>query len=340
METNRNIKLGLFVICGTLLLVGAFYFIGNKQNLFGAAFRLSARFYNVNGLMEGNNVRFAGINVGTVESLEIESDSSVRVTMVLEKRIQRFINKNAVAGIGTDGLMGNKLVNINSGIASPSVQNGDVLKTIRPLEMDEMVRTLHTTNENIKVISSNLRSITDRISSKNSLWNLLMDTVVAENVKSSVVNLRIMSNNAVLLTGNLKILGDEIRNGKGTFGALVSDTGLSFNLKQTIIKFDRLSDTVAIITGNLSHLTQKLKRGEGSAGLLLNDTNLVHDLNKSIQAIYKGAGNFDENMIALQNTWPLKRYFKKEKKQKPIKLRNMDAIRCGTSITIVLADFV
>lgn len=316
-ETYRNVRLGIFVICGTLLLIAAFYFIGSKQNLFGSTFKLSARFNNVNGLMEGNNVRFAGIDVGTVESLEIENDSSVIVTMILEKRIQKFINKNALAGIGTDGLMGNKLVNINSGTPSSPVQNNDVLQTLRPLEMDEMVRTLNTTNENIKVISSNLRSITDRISSKNSLWNLLMDTVVAENVKSSVVNLKLMSNNGVLITGNLKSMSNDMVKGKGTIAALVSDTSLSSNLKQTVVKFEKLNDTAAVISGNLSYLVQKLKQGQGTAGLLLNDTTLIHDLNNSIKAIYKGAGSFDENMIALQHTWPFKRYFKKKKdKQK------------------------
>lgn len=312
-ETSRNVRLGLLVICGTLLLIGAFYFIGSRQNLFGSTFSLNACFYNVNGLMEGNNVRFAGIDVGTVETLEIENDSVVRVTMVLEKSIQRFINKNAVASIGTDGLMGNKLVNINTGSASKSVQDGDIIFTQRPLEIDEMVRTLNTTNENIKVISANLRIITDRISSKNTLWRLLMDTVVAENVKSSVVNLKHMSSNAVLVTGNLKDLSDNMKSGRGIFGALVNDTALSFNLKQTIVKFERLSDTMGVLTGNLSHISRKLKRGEGSAGLLLNDTNLVHELNTSIKAVNKGASSFDENMIALQHTWPLKRYFKKKK---------------------------
>lgn len=312
-ETSRNVKLGLLVICGTLLLISAFYFIGSRQNLFGTTFALNARFYNVNGLMEGNNVRFAGIDVGTVESLEIENDSSVRVKMVLEKDIQKFINRNAIASIGTDGLMGNKLVNINSGAASPNVQDGDMLQTLRPLEMDEMVRTLNTTNENIRVISSNLRSITDRLSSKNSLWNLLLDTVVAENVKSSVVNLKFMSQNAVLVTGDLRHLSDQMKQGKGTISALISDTVLSSNLRQTIVKFEKLSDTVGVITGNLSYLTQKLKRGEGTAGVLLNDTNLVHDLNTSIRTINKGAASFDENMMALQHTWPLKRYFKRKK---------------------------
>jgi phospholipid/cholesterol/gamma-HCH transport system substrate-binding protein len=313
-ETKRNIRLGAFVITGTVFIIAALYFIGSKQNLFGSTFRLSARFYNVNGLMQGNNVRFAGIDVGTVETLEIINDSTVNVIMLLDKKVQPFIRKNAVVSVGTDGLMGNKLVNINaSSYAGSMVKEGDQLTTLRPIEMDEMVRTLNTTNENMKVITSNLRSITDRISSKNSLWNLLMDTVVAENVKSSVVNLKFMSNNALLVTGNLKALSDDMKRGKGTIAALVSDTALSFNLKQTIVKFDRLSDTVGVITGNLSHITQKLKRGEGSAGLLLNDTTLVHDLNSSIQAIYKGADSFDENMVALQHTWPLKRYFKKKR---------------------------
>lgn len=311
-ETSRNIRLGLLVLGGTLLLIGAFYFIGSRQNLFGSTFTLSARFYNVNGLMEGNNVRFAGIDVGTVESLEIENDSSVKVNMVLEKRIQKFINKNAIASIGTDGLMGNKLVNINSGSPSPAVQDGDAIHTLRPLEMDEMVRTLNTTNENIKVISSNLRSITDRISSKNSLWSLLMDTVVAENVKSSVVNLKLMSHKALLVTGDLRELSNGMKNGKGTIAALISDTALSTDLRQTIVKFERLSDTAGVITGNLSHFSQKLRRGEGSAGVLLNDTNLVHDLNSSIRTIHKGAASFDENMIAVRQSWPFKRYFRRK----------------------------
>ena len=88
--------------------------MGSKQNLFGSTFSISANFYNVNGLMQGNNVRYAGIDVGTVESITIINDTSVKVVMVIEKKIQPYIKKNALASIGTDGLMGNKLVNINS----------------------------------------------------------------------------------------------------------------------------------------------------------------------------------------------------------------------------------
>ena len=64
--------------------------------------------------MIGNNVRFAGIDVGTVQRIEIISDTLVKVTMVLDNKVLKFIHKNAVASVGTDGLMGNKLININS----------------------------------------------------------------------------------------------------------------------------------------------------------------------------------------------------------------------------------
>lgn len=314
-ENFRNIRLGAFIIIGTILLVTALYLIGNKQNLFGSTFRLSAQFHDVNGLMKGNNVRFGGIDVGTVESVEIITDTSVNVVMVIEDDVQQFIKKNALASVGTDGLMGNKLVNlISSKEDAEMVEDGDVLKTLKPLEMDEMMRTLNVTNENIKVISGNLRTITDKINSKNSLWSVLMDTVVAENVKSSLVNIRLMSNHAVSITGNLKGITDGIKNGKGTIGALITDTTLSSRINQTIVKLEMFSDTAAIISGDISGLIKDLKQGKGSMGVLLNDTTLVHNLNTSIKSIESAAGNFDQNMEALKYSWPFKKYYKKQKK--------------------------
>jgi len=316
-EELKNIRLGLFVIAGTVLLIAAFYFIGSKQSLFGDTVSISARFHNVNGLMKGNNVRFSGIDVGTVESVNIITDSTVEVVMIIERKAQPYIKTNAIASIGTDGLMGNKLVNINSGTsAALSIKEGDVLNTLRPLEMDEMIRTLNVTNENIMVISSNLRTITDKINNKNSLWNILMDTMVAENVKTSIVNLKIMSNNGILVTGDLRNILAGIQNGKGSLGALITDTLLSSKINQTVVKLERLSDTAAVVTGDLNYVIKGIKQGKGTVGVLLNDTSLIHNLNQSVQTLKVGAGNFNENMEALKYTWPFKKYFKKIKNKK------------------------
>ncbi len=314
-ETTRNLRVGIIVILSTLLLITALYLIGDKQNLFGSTFRISAKFYNVNGLMQGNNVRLSGINVGTVENVEIVADSSVNVVMLIEKRVQPFIKKNAIASVGTDGLMGNKLVEINSVKEDATgVEEGDELETMRPVEVDDMVRTLKLTNDNIQIITSNLRLITDKINSKNSLWSLLMDTGVAENVKSAVVNIKLMTNQSVEVTGNLKEISSGLKNGKGTLGALITDTLFSSHIRQTIVKIEKFSDSAATITGDLSKIVNKIKNGQGSIGVLLNDTMLIYNLNKGISSIDSGALNFNQNMKALKTIWPLKKYFNKTDK--------------------------
>ncbi len=312
-DASNNIRLGTFVLAGTIFLIAALYLIGNNHNLFGNTFRISAEFYNVNGLMPGNNVRFSGIDVGTVESVEIVSDSSVMVVMVIEQNIRKYIKKNALASIGTDGLMGNKIVNINSeNSQSEQIEEGDVLATVRPIEQDEMIRTLNATNENMQVITSNLRTITDRINSKNSLWSLLMDTVVAENVKASIVNIRIASNQSAILTGNLTNITNDIRNGKGTLGALITDTTMAGNLKQIIVKFENINDSVALITGNVSEIVNGIQNGQGSMGVLLNDTMLVHNLNEGVKNINEGSVLLNEDLKAVRESWPFRRYFRKQ----------------------------
>lgn len=313
-ETNRNIKLGFFMIAGTILLISALYLIGSKQNVFGSTFRVSAVFYNVSGLMTGHNVRFAGIDVGTVEKIEIISDTSVKVIMVIDDDARQHIRKNAIASIGTDGLMGNKLVNINASqeMAEP-LEEGDVLRTLRPIEMDEAMRTLNTTNENLKAITVNLKSITEKISLSNSLWSLLMDTVVAENVKTSIVNIKIMSEQSAKITGDLSRITEDVKNGKG-IGSIITDTTLSSRVNQTVVKLDQLSDTAAIITGDISSITRDLREGKGTFGVLLTDTMLIHHLNQSMKKIDKGSSLLNEDLEALRHSWPFKRYFKKKEK--------------------------
>lgn len=316
-EILRNIRLGLFVVITLMLLIAAMYFIGIKKNLFGSNFHISARFYNVNGLMAGNNVRFAGIDVGTVESITIINDSAVNVVMIIKEKVRPYIKKSSIVSIGTDGLMGNKLVNINSGTEnSANVEDGDMLKTLRPIEMDEMIRTLNTTNKNVEEITTDFKKITQKISNSNSLWSLLMDTVVAENVKKAIVNIKLTSNRTATITGDLSSIITDMKAGKGSVGALLMDTGFSHKLNQTIVNVKIVSDKMAIVSGDLENITRKIKSGEGAIGTLIMDTSFVSNLNKSMENIKDGSKNFNDNMEALKQSSLLKGYFKKQEKLK------------------------
>jgi phospholipid/cholesterol/gamma-HCH transport system substrate-binding protein len=311
-ETNRNLKLGVFVVIVTVLLILALYFIGSRQNLFGSAFRLKARFHNVNGLMQGNNVRFAGIDVGTVSKVVIENDSTVLVVMVIDNKARSFIKKSAIASVGTDGLMGNKLVNINATIEpAPLVEQDDELATLRPLEMDEMVRTLNVTNENILAISGNVRHMTDRINSRNNLWNLLFDTVVGQNLKTSALNLRLITGQGREIALTLNEAALDLKNGKGDLGRLLKDSTLTHGVAATLTKLQLVSDSATTAVGSISYLMGDIKKGKGTIGQLMKDTSLVPRLNKTIVSLDSAATSFDQNMEALHYSWPFKKYFKK-----------------------------
>ena len=316
IETSKNIRVGLFVLIGTALLIVALYLIGSKQNLFGSTFTLKAQFYNVNGLMAGNNVRFTGIDVGTVESVEIINDTTVSVTMIIEDKVQEFIKKNAVAIVGTDGLMGNKLVNIipTDGPAE-GVEDGDMLLSRNPVGTDDMMRTLNITNENVKEITEEIKLIVQKLNSPNSLWSILMDTIVAENVKQAIVNIKVTGERTALITGDLNRIVKHVREGKGIIGALVTDTAFSSKLHQSIVNIELISDSLALVTGDLHYVTSKIKKGEGAIGTVLMDTMFVNNLNKSMQNIENGTKGFDDNMEALKHNILLRNYFKKKEKE-------------------------
>lgn len=317
-ETSKNIRVGAFVLAGTVLLIFSLYLIGAKQNLFGSTFELKSQFKNVNGLMPGNNVRFTGIDVGTVKSVEIINDSTVDVTMVIENKVQAFIKKNATAMVGTDGLMGNKLININSSNESaPSVEDGDFLVSKSPLGTDDMMRTLNITNENVKDITINLKNIVHRLNSPNTLWSILMDTIVAENVKEAIVNIKLTGERTAIITGDLSRIVRHVKEGKGTIGALIADTTFAVKLNQSIINIKLITDSLALVTGDLHYITNKVKKGEGAIGTVLMDTTFVNNLNESMKNVRSGTKNFDEDMEALKHNILLRNYFKKkEKKEK------------------------
>jgi phospholipid/cholesterol/gamma-HCH transport system substrate-binding protein len=312
-----NTKLGLFVMGGLLFMVFSLYMIGSNRNLFGSTFVISATFYNVNGLTPGNNVRFSGIDVGTVKSITIESDSTILVSMILDKKMKKYLKQNAVATIGTDGLMGNKLININSqpGSSTP-LKTGDRIQSLKPIETDEMLRTLNTTNTNIEIITTNLKSITQKLNNSNSLWNLLADTVIATDLKNSVTDIRKASHNTSRITGDLLNLVKQIEKGEGLAGAIVTDSLLFKNLKSSSQEIQEASKRVRVFSEELNQAMDQIKSGDGMVGELLYDTALSSKVRNSMTQLEQGISRFNENMEALKHNFLFRGYFRKEEKRK------------------------
>jgi phospholipid/cholesterol/gamma-HCH transport system substrate-binding protein len=308
-------KLGFFVMAGALFLIFSLYMIGKNRNLFGSTFTIQASFYNVNGLMPGNNVRFSGIDVGTVSKILLESDTSVRVVMIIDRKVKQFIKKNALASVGTDGLMGNKLININSVSGnSPPIEEGDVLLSLMPVETDEMLRTLNETNDNIAAISADLKKITQKINNSNSLWKLLSDTTIARDIKQTAINIRTASQQAAVAGFEFVDMTKRVKQGDGLAGTLIADTLLPYNLKKSLRDIQLASSNAAAMATDLKTVAVRLKEGKGTAGAILADTLMIEKLQQTLSNVEQGTARFNENMEALQHHALFKGYFEKKEK--------------------------
>jgi phospholipid/cholesterol/gamma-HCH transport system substrate-binding protein len=204
-ESGFTWKLGMFVVIGLILFTGTIYFVGKQKNLFGSTFKLRAQFKTVSGLKEGNNVRFSGINVGTVDGIELMTDTSVLVNMVIKKSVQKFIKTDAVASIGSDGLMGDKVLTISPGNSnSEIVSNNSLINSKSAVEMADVMNSLKTSVDNAGIITAQLAQVSYKINNGNGpLARMISDEGFSNSLKGTLTNLQTSSNEFAHFTQNL-----------------------------------------------------------------------------------------------------------------------------------------
>lgn len=312
-KDTQNFKVGIIVLGGLLFLIVTLYMIGRNRNLLGKTFTIRAVVHNVNGLVPGNNVRFKGIDVGTVKAIEVSNDTLIEVVMTIEKKMKPFIKKNAIASIGTDGLMGNKIVNINSAKAfADPVEEGDIIQSRVPIETDEMLRTLNTTNNNIEKITENLYEISSKLNRSESLWSLLSDSIIASDLKLAVSDLRRAGRNTAEVTAVAMKVGNRIEQGNGIAYQLFTDSTLTVQLMSSLNQIEEASRNSSAVINELRAIIEEVKQGEGTAGLLLSDSVFREHLYRSSLNVEEGTARFNENMEALKSNFLFRKYYKKK----------------------------
>ncbi|HEY5499652.1 MAG TPA: MlaD family protein, partial [Bacteroidales bacterium] len=159
-SSKFNVRLGLFITGGIAILVFALFIIGKQKNLFDPVFKVNTTFYNVSGLQIGNNVRFSGINVGTVDNISIINDSTVKVELLVKKDVQRFIKSDCVVAIGSEGIIGDRILIITQGsFDAPLAKDGQNLASKEPVETDAIMQSLLVTANNAAIITTQLTEI-------------------------------------------------------------------------------------------------------------------------------------------------------------------------------------
>ena len=325
-------KLGIFVTIAVVLFTVAVYYIGNQQNLFGANFRLTTVFSHVKGLQPGNNVRYSGIDVGIVDRIEILNDTTIQVEMLLARQVRSFLKSNAVAKIGSDGLVGNMIVNINPGEGQGEpIKEGGFIISAPNMETDEVMNSLGATTENIALLTQKLLDITTAIQTgKGPVANLLDDPSWSNHLSQTLSTLNRTANNIEAITGQLYSDLDPSRTEDSPLHFLLRDTSFSTQVTQLGSDIDSLilqrtqpilmnmqeaSEDIATTSAALRTLAEELNLEEGLAGTVLKDSLAAEDLRQILSNLNEGTYRFNENMEAMKHNFLFRRYFKKQEKQ-------------------------
>ena len=314
---NQKIKLGLFVLIGTILFVSVIYFMGNKQNLFGNTITIKAIFGNVNGLQKGNNVRFAGIDIGTVNEIEMINDSSIVVNMVIKKKMTHHIKKNAIATINSDGLVGNMIVNIIPGKGNAlEITEGDVIQSYSRINTEAILETLNVTNENAALLTADLLKITNEIiQGKGTVGLLIKDSLLASELKETMYYLKITAKETSQSASNLNLIMSNLNQQDNVIGVL-NDTVVAKKIKIMVSQLEETSLKIDNVVSNLNQTIGNAKDGKGALNYLSNDATLVKKIDSTMTNLQDASYKINENLEALKHNIFFRGYFKKIEKEK------------------------
>ena len=316
---SKKIRVGIFVIVGTIILIISLYYIGQRQHLFSSNIELHAVFDNVNGLQVGNNVRYSGINVGTVSQIEMKEAGKIIIRMSVEEKLSYFMKTDAIASIGSDGLVGSMVVNIVPGEnpLATAVVTGDTIQSHQKLGMDDMLATLNTTNENAALLSADLLQITNQIlQGKGSLGLLLNDTIFANDILKTVEELRNTTKGSALAISQINGIISKINYDESAAAVLLSDTVSANQIKRVMVNLEKSSNDINAITKNLDDYIIEIKSGKGIVNHLTQDEKLAKDVDSTMISIKEATDKLNQNMEALKHNFFFRGYFRKLEKQK------------------------
>src|SRR5438309_11367537 len=165
-ELGVKFRVGLFVLVALAVFLATIYALGARARLFEARYVVYADFTEVGGLTEGATVRLAGVQIGRVAGVHLpgEPGGKVRVDLNIARRYAARIRKNSVARIETQGLLGDKVVEITVGTAAaPALAAGDVLVARDPADFGRVLAAGADTVKDVSALAAALRETAETV---------------------------------------------------------------------------------------------------------------------------------------------------------------------------------
>lgn len=309
-------RVGLFVIAAIALLI----YMTNRidpASFFKAddSYSITIYFDSISGVEIKSFVRVAGVAVGRIVDISLENNKA-KVAVKLKNDIT--IRKNAVATIRSQGLLGEKFIEISGGSpAYPAVKDGDVLaNSKRPMDIDEAVGKLGEALSDIQAISKSLRNIFGTEEGQKGIQQIF-DNIKSisgnadEIIKDNRVRLNKILTNMLELSNTLKQNSRSFANTVKNFESISSeinrktpsiidhldkitkslddilDENNKEKIKKTIASMKLASEKFDEALDSVRAISNKIRKGEGTFGKLVSDGRVYDKLNSTLEGIDK-----------------------------------------------------
>src|SRR5690606_2571441 len=261
------------------------------------------------------------VKVGTIKRVYIIGNGQVEVDMNILEDSKQYISKDAKAKISTDGLIGNKIIEIYGGTnQTGEIERGDVLDTEVLLSTDDMMSTLSKNNDNFLAITNDFKVITSRlVDGKGTIGKLLTDESMIDQINSVTVTLQNAAKNLQSLSASVSTYASKL-NDKGTLANdLVSDTVIFNRLRSTIGQLQEVANSSKSAINNLEQAGNTLNEGladkNSPIGMLLKDEAAAGNIKVTLQNLQAASKKLDEGLEAAQHNFLLRGFFKKKAKE-------------------------
>jgi len=243
-ERGRKLRVGLFVLIGLAAFLSMIYALGARARLFEPRFTVSAEFTEVGGLVEGATVRLAGVQIGRVSAVRLPSQpgGKVRVDMTIARQFGDRVRKDSVARIETQGLLGDRIIEISVGTAAaPPVRPNDLIASTDPFDIGRVMSESAQVVKSIGTLADSLRETA----------RTLNQSRLIEEASATVQSARRITDQVGRIVG-------EVERGKGWAHVLVYEEPVALR---------RVNELVT----STQSLLDRVQRGEGAAGVLTSE---------------------------------------------------------------------
>jgi len=139
-KRNTEIIVGLFICMGILCMAYTSIKLGKVELFDNDYYQIKASFTSATGLKEDTNVEISGVRVGKVTGIALENYQAI-VTMLIKNGIE--IQDDAIASIKTNGILGEKYIDILPGGSTDLIEAGGlILDTEPPFDLLSVIKNL------------------------------------------------------------------------------------------------------------------------------------------------------------------------------------------------------